>query len=262
MCRQHLYWRYWKDPRFNNSSKELTSRGIKPAILRKYYKNHVDEFNLIKNSFEHLIINKNRIDGIIEAQNKDYNTIILDDGLQDYKIKKDLKIVCFNHNQLIGNGLVIPSGPLRENLSILKKVDIVLINGVKNINFESKILLINKNLDIYYCNYQAENIERFKNEKLFVLAGIANPENFLLLLKKNNLNIKEKLFFPDHYRFAEKEIKNIIHQAKQKNLKIVTTEKDHFKLKDFNLGGYDYLKVNLEINKKEKLFKRILELYD
>ena len=243
-------------------AKELTSRGIKPAILRKYYKNHIDEINLIKNSFEHLIINKNRIDGIIEAKNKGYNTVILDDGFQDYKIKKDLKIVCFNQNQLVGNGLVIPSGPLRENLSILKKVDIVLINGVKNINFENKILLINNNLDIYYCNYQPENIERFKNDKLFVLAGIANPENFLFLLKKNNLNIKEKLFFPDHYRFTEKEFKNIIYQAKQKNFKIVTTEKDHFKLKDFNLGGYDYLKVNLEINKKGKLFKRILELYD
>ena len=68
-------------------------------------------------------------------------------------------------------------------------------------------MLINKNLDIYYCNYQPENIERFKNEKLFVLAGIANPENFLLLLKKNNLNIKEKLFFPDHYSLLKKRLK-------------------------------------------------------
>ena len=60
---------------------------------------------------------------------KGYSTVILDDGLQDYKIKKDLKIVCFHQNQLIGNGLVIPSGPLRETLSALKEVDIVLING-------------------------------------------------------------------------------------------------------------------------------------
>ena len=45
---------------------------------------------------------------------------ILDDGFQDYKIKKDLNIVCFNQNQLIGNGLLLPSGPLREGLSFLK----------------------------------------------------------------------------------------------------------------------------------------------
>ena len=235
---------------------------MKPVILKKYYKNHVDEINQIKNSYDHLIVNKNRKDGIREAKNKNYDTVILDDGLQDYKIKKSLNIVCFNQNQLIGNGLVIPSGPLRENLSILKKVDIVLINGIKDLNFENKILQINRNLDIYYCHYQPENIEKFKNEKLFVVAGIANPENFLLLLKKYNLNIKEKLFFPDHYTFAKKEIKNIIDLAKQKNLKIIMTEKDHFKLKDFNFDNYDYLKVNLVINKKEKLLKKILEFYD
>ena len=63
---------------------------------------------------------------------------MLDDGLQDYKLKKDLSIVCFNQNQLIGNGLIIPSGPLRENLNALKKIDIVLINGKKDIKFEEK----------------------------------------------------------------------------------------------------------------------------
>lgn len=251
-----------KTPTSITLAKELASRGMKPAILRKYYKNHNDEINQIKNSFDHLIINKNRIDGINEAKNKKYNTVILDDGLQDYKIKKNLNIVCFNQNQLIGNGLVIPSGPLRENLSILKNVDIVLINGVKDLNFENKILKINEKLDIYYCHYQPENIKKFKNKKLFVLAGIANPENFFLLLKQNNLIIKEKLFFPDHYTFTEKEIKNIINLAKQKNLKIIMTEKDYFKLKDFKLDNCDYLKVNLEINKKQKLLKKILELYD
>ena len=125
-------------------AKELVSKGMRPVILRKYYKNHIDEINQIKNTFNHLIINKNRIDGINEAINKNYDTVILDDGLQDYKVKKNLNIVCFNQNQLIGNGLVIPSGPLRENLSILKNVDIVLINGVKDLNFENKILKINK----------------------------------------------------------------------------------------------------------------------
>ena len=243
-------------------AKELAKRGMKPAILKKYYRNQIDEINQIKNSYDHLILNKNRTDGINEAKNKNYDTVILDDGLQDYKIKKNLNIVCFNQNQLIGNGQVIPSGPLRENLSILKKVDVILINGIKDTNFENKILQINKNLEIYYCHYQPENIEKFKNEKLFVLAGIANPENFLLLLKKNNLNIKEKLFFPDHYMFTKKEIENIINLANQKNLKIIMTEKDHFKLKDFNFDNYDYLKVNLVINKKEKLLKKILELYD
>ena len=56
---------------------------------------------------------------------------------------KKLNIICFNANQLIGNGLIIPSGPLRESLKSLKNVDIALINGERDIVFEKKILKIN-----------------------------------------------------------------------------------------------------------------------
>ena len=60
---------------------------------------------------------------------------ILDDGFQDFSIKKNLSIVCFNEKQWIGNGLIIPSGPLRENLSALKRADCIVINGKKNIEY-------------------------------------------------------------------------------------------------------------------------------
>ena len=75
-----------------------------------------------------------------------YDAVILDDGFQDYSIKKDLNIICFNQNKLIGNGQVLPSGPLRENLNSLIEANIVLINGKKDNNFENKILEINKNI--------------------------------------------------------------------------------------------------------------------
>ena len=65
--------------------------------------------------------------------------VILDDGFQDYKIKKDLNIICFNSNQLIGNGLVLPAGPLRESLSALRDANIVMINGIA-MKFLKKIL--------------------------------------------------------------------------------------------------------------------------
>ena len=58
-----------------------------------------------------------------------FDGVLLDDGLQDYKIKKNLSIVCFNQNQKVGNGLIIPAGPLRESLLSLKKMDVVIING-------------------------------------------------------------------------------------------------------------------------------------
>ena len=79
-------------------------------------------------------MNSNRTGAIQEAQNKDFDTAILDDGFQDYKIKKDLNIICFNSN-FEGNGFVIPAGPLRK-LELIKNAQIIIINGNKNLKFE------------------------------------------------------------------------------------------------------------------------------
>ena len=243
-------------------AKELFELGKKPAILRKYYKSHDDEHRLIKNKFKSLILCQDRSDGIKEAEKSLFDMVILDDGLQDYKIKKDLSIVCFNQNQLIGNGLVIPSGPLRENLNALKDANIILINGNKDIDFEKKILNVNKNLEFFYSYFKPTNIERFKNKRLLALAGIGNPENFFKLLQENDLNIEKKLIFPDHYEFTKTEIKNIVENAKNKNLQIIMTEKDYFKIKDFNIPEIQYLEVSLEIKQKNKLTQIISKLYD
>jgi len=241
---------------------ELTKLSKNPVILRKYYKNHIDEHHLIRKNFKNLILDHNRVNGIAKAIGDNYDSVILDDGLQDYKIKKNLSIVCFNNNQLIGNGLVLPSGPLRENLSSLKNANIILINGKKNIDFEKKILQINQNLKIFYSQYKPVNINQFKNKKLLAIAAIGNPNNFFHLMKENNLNIREELTFPDHYLFTKPEIQNIIKEANNKNYQIIMTEKDYFKIKDFNLDKVEYLKVALEINEKEKFIKTITSIYD
>ena len=243
-------------------AKELSNLGKNPAILRKYYKNHVDEHNLIRSNFTNLILSKSRVDGVKEAIKNGYDSLILDDGFQDYKIKKNLNILCFNQNQLIGNGLVIPSGPLRENLSSLNDASIILINGKKSEMFEKKILNINNNLKIFYSYYKPINISQFRNKKLLAIAGIGNPENFFQLVRENGLNIEKELTFPDHYQFSKAEIKNIVEKAKNKYYQIIMTEKDYFKIKDFNISTIDYLKVSLEIIEKEKFIKTIARLYD
>ena len=240
---------------------ELSKLGKKPLILRKYYKNHNDEYSLIKNYFKNLIISKNRIEGLKEAEKSNFDIVILDDGLQDYKIKKNLSIVCFNNNQLIGNGMVLPSGPLRENLSILKNVEIVIINGSKNINFENKILNINKKLEIFYSFYKPINLNQFKNKKLLALAAIGNPENFFQLVEKNDLKIFKKKIFPDHYQFSKAEMQNILREAEMENYQVIMTEKDYYKINHYKLKKINYLKVSLEIYNKEKLLKKINSLY-
>ena len=242
-------------------AKELKKLGKKPVIIRKFYPAHADEYKLIKSNFENILLNSNRSIGIKEAEKKKFKTMILDDGFQDYRIKKDLNIICFNSNQLVGNGLALPAGPLRESLNSLKEADLILINGKKNIKFEKKILLINKKLDVFYTNYKPINPKKFKGKKLMAIAGIGNPNNFFKLLSDLKLKIVKKFIFPDHYQFKKKEILSIIGEAKKNNCEIIMTEKDFFKIKKFNLKSLNYLKISLEINNKKKFLNRILRIY-
>lgn len=241
---------------------ELSKLGKNPAIIRKYYSDHADEYNLIKKGFKNLITKKNRIDALIEAEKTNFDVAILDDGLQDNSIEKKLSIICFNQNQLIGNGLVIPSGPLRENLFALKNADIVIINGNRDKKFEEKILNVNKKLDIFYSFYKVENLDEFKGGKLLAIAGIGNPENFFQLIENNNLKVEKKMVFPDHYKFSKNEIQKIIDNAKKDNYQLIMTEKDYYKINHYNLKNINYLKVSLEINGIKKILNRIIDIHD
>jgi len=238
-------------------AKELSKYGKKTALLRKYYKNHIYEYNLIKSRISDLITCEDRVIGLEKAQNLNYDVAILDDGFQDYKINKNLSIICFNQNQLIGNGLVLPSGPLRENLSSLKNADIVIINGDEDKRFEDKILKINSKIEFFYSSYKPLNIEKIKNKRLYAIAAIGNPENFFKLLEKHNLNIEKKLIYPDHYNFSKKQIIKIINEAKKNNCQVIMTEKDYFKINKYEIPGIEFLKVSLEIKGYNKLLDKI-----
>ena len=186
----------------------------------------------------------------------------MDDGYQDFKIKKNLNILCFNENQLIGNGLVIPSGPLRESLYSLKYAEIILINGKRNLDFERKILKINKNLQVFYSKYKLVFPYVCKNKNILAFAGIGNPENFFNLLLSNGFNIIRKINYPDHYKYKRKELEDIISEAQEKNLEIVTTEKDFYRIKKYKLNKINYIKIEIEISNKDDFLRNILDIYD
>lgn len=251
-----------KTPLSIHIARKLSENGKNPAIVRKYYKSHKDEHKMIISYYDKLILNLNRSKGIYEALEKGYDAVILDDGFQDYKIKKNLSIICFNSNQLIGNGYLFPSGPLRESLGSLRNANILIINGDRNLDFEKKILKIKKDLKIYYSNYKPLNIQEFKNKKLLVISGIGNPENFFKILKDNQMNIQKKMVYPDHYEFTKNEMLKIIEYAKKNDFQIVMTEKDYYKIKDFSLENIKYLKVKLEIEKEEEFIKNVMKAYD
>ena len=250
-----------KTPLSINLGKELSILNKKPVIIRKYYKHHKDEYSLIRENFKHLITKKDRKNAIKNAVQNGFDTVILDDGFQDYKIKKNLNIVCFN-NQLLGNGMLIPAGPLRESVDSLKSAHIIIINGDQNIDFERKLLEINNEISIFYSRYQLIDIEKYRGKKLFVIAGIGNPENFFELIRSQNLNIIKELSFPDHYQFSKSEILNIINDARKNGYQVVMTEKDYHRVKDYNFTEIHYMKVKLEIAEKKEFLNKVLTVYD
>ena len=243
-------------------SNELFKSGKRPALIRKFYKDHLDEYQLIRSYNKNLFLDELRQNAINKSINEGYDIAILDDGFQDYKINKDLNILCFNQKQLLGNGFILPSGPLRENLFALKDVHIVLINGEKDKIFENKILSFNKNISIFYTKYVPTNLRNFMGKKLTAVAGIGNPENFFDILDENNLNVSEKLIFPDHYNFSKSEILKIIDKARSEGSKLIMTEKDYFRIEKFNLSEVNYLKMDLKIEEKDQFLKKIMDLYD
>ena len=143
--------------------KIIKSSGKNPGFVKKGYDYLFDEIKMLQ-KIGKTYLNKNREEAINLLISFEHDVAILDDGFQDFSIKKDFSIVCFNSRQLIGNGFIIPSGPLRENIKSIKRADCIVINGDRNIEFENKINKINKNVKIFYSKYKITNLDKFKKQ--------------------------------------------------------------------------------------------------
>ena len=230
--------------------------GKNPAFIKKNYRYLVDEIKMLQTTGK-TFVNKDRTEAINESISNKNDLVILDDGFQDHKVKKDFSILCFNSNQLIGNGFIIPSGPLRENFSSIKKADCIIINGERNVEFEDKVKKISKikKLPIFYSEYKIKNLEKFSNKQVIAFAGIGNPSNFFDLLTKNNIKIKRKYSFPDHYQYTQKDFDKILEEESEK---IVTTEKDYYRMSDEQKELCDYIEIDLQIKNKHE-FESLLK---
>tara|TARA_B100000035_G_scaffold1351_1_gene1108 strand:+ start:4029 stop:4973 length:945 start_codon:yes stop_codon:yes gene_type:complete len=244
--------------------KIFCEKKIKCCFIKKFYSDQIDEQQILENNGK-LFKSKKRIVSLKKAIEEGYQVAIFDDGLQDCSIEYDLSIVCFNNINWIGNGLTIPSGPLRENFQNIKKYKNVFINGndenLKNI--QESILKIDPDINIYTGKYIPLNLNQFdKNDRFLVFSGIGNHQSFISMLIKNQLKIIKDIEFPDHYEYLNKDIENIISISKNLNCKIITTEKDYMRLKKNNYNKIEYIKSDLKIIDEQKFINDISKLYE
>ena len=239
--------------------KKLLEKKFRTVFIKKNYENQLDEINLLNNKGK-IILSNNRENALLTAVNKKYQLAILDDGLQQKNINYDLKIACFNSEYALGNEYMLPAGPLRENLNEVKNYDLIFLNGEKkNDKLLSKLKSINKNLKIFQGKYKPLNLNNFDLKKKYLMfCGIGNPHEFEQTLVKYKFKIEKKIFYPDHYKFSNVDLKQIKDKAKKENLTLVTTEKDYFRLNKIERKNIKFLKIKLEIKDKKNLKKILL----
>jgi len=189
----------------------LKNLNFKTATIKKFYKDQTDEQKILSKKTK-LYCFETRQKALNEAIKDRIEVAIFDDGLQDRSINYDLRFVCFNNITWIGNGLLIPAGPLRESLRSILKYDAIFLNGndENNSQLKSKIREYNKDIEIFETYYKPINIKEFdKNDKYLIFSGIGNPDSFKKTLIKNELHIIKEFKFPDHHNYTFKDINKI-----------------------------------------------------
>ena len=237
---------------------ELLRKKFRTVFIKKDYKNQIDEINLLNNKGK-IISSSNREDALLTASKKKYQVAILDDGLQQKNINYNLRIACFNSEYGLGNEFILPAGPLRENLSVIKNYDLIFLNGEKNNKkILSKFKSINKDLKIFEGKYKPLTLNKFNLKKKYLMfCWIGNPHEFEQTLIKYKFNVSKKIIFPDHHKFSNIDLKKLNYNASRDNLTLITTEKDFFRLNKAQRKNIKFLKIKLEIKNREKL-KKIL----
>ena len=179
------------------------------------------------------------------------DVILSDDGLQHYALARDIEIAVIDGVRRLGNGHLLPAGPLREPKRRLKKVDFVIANGGGSRGeFTMKIRLgIPRRLG---DDQEAGGWERFQNAKVHAVAGIGHPERFFTSLKKAGIDPMEHPY-PDHHAFNHEDI-NFDDSAPT-----LMTEKDAVKCARFASANHWYVPIEAELDPRfEVPFLRLL----
>ena len=275
-------WRFrWKYKDFSNKTKVVCDgkelllspriAGDEPYMLAQDLKNVV------------VITDPDRVRGARYAMREfGVDTIILDDGMQHMRLRRQKDVVLIDANCPFGYGRMLPAGLLREPIEELQRADHILITKARDLTPEKKEELIeeirkhNGKADILVSYYEPSELISVHTESRFplsllqdlpvmVVTGIAQPEGFVKILETQGANVVCKRFFPDHHRFRRYEIEEIYETAKQFEAKaILITEKDAVRFSkragvELDPPPVYYLKVALKISEGREHFVNAVE---
>ena len=274
-------------------SSKLTLDGKKVAVLSRGYKRDSrrpgtqglgDEPAMLAKSLPtvRVMVDKNRIKAAGKAI-RDYavDTLILDDGLQQWKIFKDLEVVTLDAQNPFGNYRILPAGFLREPLFALKRADIFVLTQVSSgqnlADLTAKLKHINPGALVVESSHAPKGLSRLdqanelldpeslKGKSVAIFSGIGNPEGFENSVRELGIKVAKYYRFADHHDYTREDISRMVKETKIANLEaIITTSKDAVKIRELGIKdtGILVLEIKLSITKNEEEFnRRLLKLY-
>jgi tetraacyldisaccharide 4'-kinase len=276
-------------------AKHLKQQGHKVAILTRGYKRKFTDYKIMadepymlakKLEGTPVIVDANRIRAGSQTINRyGVDTLILDDGFQQWKIKKDLEIATIDATYPFGNHYLIPRGILREPISSLRRADIFVLTKtnlntdidslkefLSKLNPEADIMESSHKPVCFYNLYkpkESQDLDIFKGKTVTLFSGIASPGSFENLIRGLDINIGLSFRFADHYPYKKEDLDKIIKSSKEKNIDtIITTEKDAVRVYDVlplekavYSSEISVLKIALEIKDEQGFHNRLLKLY-
>ncbi len=250
----------------------LKQQGIRPGIISRGYGAQVENFPhlisvndtsamvgdepymLSRSLGVPVVIDPKRKNALEYISSMNVDVVLSDDGMQHYELPRDIEICVLDGARDVGNGCLLPVGPLREPVSRLQAVDFVLYSGLKESPNQFDFL------PVAWVNVKSGE-ERLLDalhikEDVLAIAGIGNPQKFATTLSSLNILCPLKPF-PDHYAYGPEDFKDMKGQ-------VLMTEKDAVKIMPFAHENMWYLKIQAQLHDSfiEQFMKKLREVLE
>ncbi len=203
---------------------------VNPAVHRA---GEVGDEPLLLARLAPTVVARDRVAGAKLAQFAGANVIVMDDGLQNSSLAKNLAIVVVDGRRGIGNGHIIPAGPLRAPLGMqLDRVQALILVGPPDGAAGVLDRARRRSIAVFHARLEPDRsvIAAIGRRKVFAFAGIGDPEKFFATLTAAGIEVAERASFADHHRYTAAQAQDLLARAQAKGLMLVTTEKDFMRI--------------------------------
>ncbi len=177
------------------------------------------------------VVAKDRAAGARRLVEEGVDLIVMDDGFQNPSIAKDLSLVVVDATVGVGNGRVVPAGPVRAPLELqLRRADMLLVIGEGTAAEPLVRAAARSGRATLRGHLRPTRIREWRKQPILAFAGIGRPEKFFTTLAEAHAPVTRAVSFPDHHRYSDAEAAELIAAAEAENLRLVTTEKDLVRL--------------------------------